>query len=112
MNEIINYSSKNQIYLKLLYSDSKNINSLTIGKNFPLAYNFLPKITKLSKDCKKNYTSQISKFLTISKLDKKKRVIVIFSDFLDLSELEKNDIKLLDINNNLYLFQVFCDLNF
>jgi len=52
------------------------------------------------------YTSNIDKFLLNQKSISKRHVIVIFSDFLDLSETQVKTIKALNFKNEILLIKL------
>lgn len=81
--DIIVYCQKNGIRIKLFWPPT---HVLSIDKHRERAYESIDTLMHLIKKSPKIYRSHLSKFLEDAKKNTKRRAIVIFSDFLDVSE--------------------------
>lgn len=106
-SDMIVYCRKNGISLKVFYPERNKINKVHIGKDMTIAYKFIDTIWRLTKKILlPKYHSNLSEFLAQAKNMQKRRAIVIFSDFLDLSNNDKNLLNWFDQEHALYLMRI------
>ncbi len=77
-----------------------------IWSNNQKFYEFVNNLKKSINKTPKKYISNIDNILTYEKKITKKHIIIIFSDFLDLTKENIKLIKLLKENNELFLFKL------
>lgn len=101
--DIIVYCTKNGIRMKIFYVETvrfrlqnlmpewqAKIRCIDVGKHTEKAYQFIDTLNKLVRHTPKRYQSWLDKFIQIAKENKKRRAMVIFSDFLEVSSTDKN----------------------
>jgi len=113
-SDIIVYCRKNMINMKISYTknDKNELKTLEVHKNIEIAYEFLKKFPDIIKKIPRKYFSSVRDFVEISKKKKKRRAILIFSDFLDLEEKDIKIIKHLDKEHALFLIKIQIDNNY
>jgi uncharacterized protein (DUF58 family) len=77
-----------------------------IGSDNQKFYNFLNNLKDCTNNSTKKYISNIDNILNYEKKITKKHIIIIFSDFLNVSDNNIKLLKLLKEKNELFLFQV------
>lgn len=83
-----------------------------IKQDFTVAYTFLHQFPQYLKKIPRRYQSSVPSFLQKAKAKKKKRAIVIFSDFLDIDEKDRRILKQLEKDHAVYLFRIPIDSTF
>lgn len=77
-----------------------------IGKHYDKAISLMIHLPKLAKSMPKRYCSHITAFLQRMSHSKKRRAIVIFSDFLDIDEQEKKRLQYAKKEHVVLLYQL------
>lgn len=108
-SDIVLYSNKYKANINLSYNYKNKIIKEFIWKDFVLAYWLIKKTEKIIPKYSLFYKTNINDFLNKLKLLKKRSIIIIFSDFLWLSETDYKLLKLLKLNNELLLFDLNID---
>ncbi len=88
---------------------AQRINELIIWKHYDKAIPLMYELSNIAKKMPRHYSSNLSTFLQRMAMNKKRRAIVIFSDFLDVSEQEKKHLQQLKKEHVLVLFQLPID---
>jgi len=108
--EMISYSQKNWVFLSIYYPIWEKIQNLFVWKDFLKAHKFMQEMWKIIKKTNREYQSWIVYFLHEMRKIKKRRGIVIISDFLDLDDEIKKIIDYLALENSVYLFKLPVNL--
>ncbi|MBS8121616.1 DUF58 domain-containing protein [Candidatus Vampirococcus lugosii] len=111
--QLLFFSRKYKSNIVVSYFSGNKINYKKIGNNIGLGrkvknliYGNIPRYKVFSfPNFGFKYTSKLSDFLLKEKGNNKKRIIIIFSDFLLLSDNDKKIIKYLQYKNELILFR-------
>lgn len=110
--DMIVYCKKNWIRIKVFYTQNSwldrksSIHSIDIDKHIERAYHFIDTLYKLVKHTPKQYKSWLENFIKIAKENKKRRAIVIFSDFLEVSNKDKNVLEYFEKEHFLALIKI------
>ncbi len=104
-SELVLFAKKYKANIIWTYNEKDKIKHYYIWKNFQNAYSFIKRTEKQLNNRSFYYYSWLSNFLDHQKKITKKRIIVIFSDFLAISEYEKKLIKQLQKHNEVLLFR-------
>ncbi len=92
------------IYMSFL--EQEKLKTYYVWKSFERSYSYINKVDNLLGKVWNKYFSGLEQFLNFQKTLQKKHIIVIFSDFLQLSSAELKTLKVLSIFNEVFLFQV------
>jgi len=113
--DMIVYCQKNGIKVHLFYStgwllsSEVDIHAIAVEKHRERAYQFVDTLISTTKKTAKKYQSGLSKFLELAKNSKKRRAIVILSDFLDVEEKDRASIKYFTNEHSLSLVRIPVD---
>jgi len=77
-----------------------------VGKNYDQAVDLMTQLSAISKSSSKTYHTHISDFLSRMATNKKRRAIIIFSDFLGIDDKQVKQLQQVKKEHTLLLFQL------
>ena len=112
-SDIILYAKTYGATLTLLYPEtsgrlwkSTKLRELVVGKNYEKAINLMIQLSDIAKKQATKYQTYISEFLGRMSLNKRRRAIVVFSDFLALDAKQVKQFQQAKKDHVLMLFQL------
>lgn len=121
LREFIWYAHKNSISIRFFYPELSKVSRFQIikkkaelkhvsfWKRYTQAISILDHFQDIVKNTNKKYQSLLPDFLDYARKNSKKRAIIVFSDFLDISDEDTKVLSFLDSIHGLNLFKLPVD---
>lgn len=121
LREFIWYAHKNAINIRFFFPDIPNLSRfwiikkkselkhISLWKKYTQALSLLDHFQSIIQNTNKKYQSLLPEFLDYSRKLSKKRAIIVFSDFLDMSDENTKIMSFLDSIHWLHLFKLPVD---